>query len=75
MNGALALKLLDIILLGVTMVPEARRAAEALAIRLRGLGGRDPSPEDWAEIDAETNTLLAELDDRAAEARAQLSEP
>ncbi len=70
MNAALALKVLDIILLGITLAPEAKRAAERLAETLRALGGGDPTPAQWAAIDAETTALMAGLKRRADEAGA-----
>ncbi len=53
------------------MVPEAQRAGELLAEKLRSFGGADPTPEQRAEIEAETNALLAGLKARVEEARAE----
>ena len=71
MNAAIVLKLLDIMLLGMTLAPEAASAAQLLADKLRGFEGRDPTPEEWAVIDAETDALMAGLRTRADEARAE----
>ncbi len=65
MNVAIILKVLDIILLGMTLVPEAQAAGERLAEKLRGFGGKDPTPAQWDEINAETDGLLAGLRARA----------
>ncbi len=69
MNAAIALKLLDIVLLGATLAPEAARAAERLADTLRRLDGEDPTPDQWDMLDMETDTLLADLRQRAEDAR------
>ncbi|MHA1563684.1 MAG: hypothetical protein ACTSX7_00105 [Alphaproteobacteria bacterium] len=69
MNAAVALKLLDIVLLGVTLAPEAARAAERLADTLRRLDGEDPTPDQWDTLDTETDDLMADLRQRAEEAR------
>lgn len=69
----LATKILDIILLGATLLPEARAAGEALAVKLKGFGDRDPTTAEWAELDAEFDRLMAGLHARADEAREELA--
>jgi uncharacterized protein YuzE len=71
MNALIAIKVLDVILLGMELLPEARAAAEKLAEDLRGfidydedgkvIGVREPTVEEWNAINAETDSLLAEL--------------
>jgi hypothetical protein len=65
MNGNLILlaRVIDAILLGVTMLPEARQALDLLAARLRLFiaEGRDPTPEEWAALNAEIEGKLARL--------------
>jgi uncharacterized protein YuzE len=71
MNALIAIKVLDVILLGMELLPEARAAAERLADDLRGFidydedgkvtGVREPTVEEWNAINAETDSLLAEL--------------
>lgn len=68
MSALLAIKIIDILLLGAIMAPQAMAAADALSQRLRALDGRDPTPEEWARIDAETNDLMATLAERAKDA-------
>lgn len=69
MNTSMALKVLDIVLLGITLAPEARHAAERLAETLRRLDGNDPTDAQWAAIDAETDALIAGLRHRTEAAR------
>ena len=69
MNAAIALKLLDVILMGVTLAPAAARAAERLADTLRQLDGENPMPDQWDTLDTETDTLMEDLRQRAEEAR------
>jgi len=66
---ALVLKVVDIMLLGATLIPKAKLAAEKLADFLRGLDGRNPTEEEWAMINAETSALLSHLSARAEEAK------
>lgn len=74
MNSRIILKVLDILLLGASLVPDARRAGEALARRLRQFGDRDPTAEEVAALDRDTDALLRGLAARAEEARRRLDE-
>lgn len=68
MTVALGLKILDIILLGVSLAPAAKQSAQSLADFLRNLDGRDPTDDEWDKINAETSILLASIERRAEEA-------
>lgn len=64
-------RLLDILLLGAQLLPEAREASRKLQIKLHELSeqGRDPTPHEWDELILEQDTLLEALRKRAAEAQ------
>lgn len=59
----LALKLLDLIALGVENWAAAKPAITKLQAQMKKfvVEKRDPTPEEWAEIEAETDTLIADI--------------
>lgn len=58
---ALALKLVDLALLGVSTVAEARAKARLLAEQLKGFSGANPSDEDWDVMNMATDEKMATL--------------
>ena len=64
MNTALIIKLIDLILLGVTVAPRVAAEMEALKARLADMvaEGREPTAEEW-------DTLNTEIDDKIAQLR------
>lgn len=67
---ALALKLVDLALLGVSTVAEAKTKARMLAEQLKSFQGGDPTDDDWDAMNMATDEKMATLRQRAAEARA-----
>lgn len=63
-NLALIMKVLDLILLGVTVAPRVAAEMEALKGRLAQMvaEGREPTAQEW-------DTLNAEIDDKIARLR------
>ena len=67
MNAALIAKILDLILLGVQMVPAVKAEMEELKGKLVEMAaeGREPTPEEWDELNASIDDKLDRL--RAAQ--------
>lgn len=64
-TAQLILRLLDMIALGASLAPEimARYRDTSAKVRTMVEEGRDPSPEEWAELDAETEDLFRQIQD------------
>ncbi len=62
-TAQLILRLLDMIALGASLAPEimARYRDTSAKVRTMVEEGRDPSPEEWAELDAETEDLFRKI--------------
>lgn len=71
MNVVALIKIIDLISLGVTMIPMIRREFDLLRDKLQVFAdeGRDPTPEEWAEILQDSDEMLEFLRNRAEEAR------
>ena len=64
MNSASAiLKLVDLVALGAGLAPDilARYREVSASVKAMVEEGRDPTPREWAELDAETNRLLDDI--------------
>lgn len=59
----LILKLIDLVALGAQMAPAilARVTAASDKIKIMVKEERDPTDAEWAELDRETNDLMAEI--------------
>lgn len=59
-NTLLILKLLDVLALGLRVAPDAmtRYAALRKTVGEMVAEGRDPTPEEWAALNAETDDLM-----------------
>lgn len=59
----LALKILDLIALGTENWARAKPAIASLQAQMKEFAkaGRDPTPEEWADIDRETDALVASI--------------
>lgn len=69
MNAALALKLIDLLLLAGTLTAQRQVRAKEIADTIRA--GGDPTPEDWAKFDAELTAARDEQNAQADAARAR----
>lgn len=65
MNAALILKLIDLAVLIAQSAPGAIDAYNHLSAQIRAMisDGRDPTAEEWATLDAQTESLLATIRD------------
>jgi len=59
----LVLRMIDLLALGVGLAPEIRTRFDETNGRIRALvaEGRDPTPEEWSALDAETEDLFRRL--------------
>lgn len=59
----LALKVLDLVALGVTSWAAAKPAIDNLRAQMKKFAeaGRDPTPEEWADMEAETDALIEKI--------------
>lgn len=59
----LALKVLDLIALGVQNWAAAKPAIAGLQAQMKEFAkaGRDPTPEEWADIERETDALIGSV--------------
>lgn len=66
MNTALIIKLIDLILLGVTVAPRVAAEMEALKGRLAQMvaEGREPTADEWDELNADIDAKIAQLRSR-----------
>lgn len=57
------LKLVDLVATAAVMLPEIRARYDALSALVKTMveEGRDPTPEEWAALNAETDDLMAQL--------------
>ncbi len=55
----LLLKGLDLLVLGIQAAPAVRRAFGDITLSVRGMveEGRDPTPEEWAQLDKLRDTI------------------
>jgi hypothetical protein len=62
-SALLIIRLIDLLALGMTVAPEIMARYSALRDKVRQMveEGRDPTPEEWAAMDAETSDLLGKL--------------
>lgn len=63
-TAMMLLRLIDLVALGATMAPTLRASYDDLSTRLKSMvaDGRDPTPEEWSTIDAETDRLMREIE-------------
>lgn len=59
----LALKVLDLMALGAVSWAQAKPAIDSLRVQMKAFAdaGRDPTPEEWADIEAETQALVDKI--------------
>ena len=59
----LILKLIDLVALGASMAPAVLARVNAASDKIKEMvrEDRDPTPEEFAELDRETNDLMAEI--------------
>ncbi len=64
-TAQLILRLLDMIALGASLAPEimARYRDTSAKVRTMVEEGRDPTPDEWADLDAETDDLFRQIQD------------
>lgn len=57
------LKIVDLVATAAVMLPEVRARYDELSGMVKGMveEGRDPTEEEWATINAETESLMAQL--------------
>ena len=62
-TALLVLRLVDLLAMGVQLAPEIRARFDDASARVKRMveEGRDPTPEEWAEIDAETDASIAAI--------------
>lgn len=70
----LAIKLIDLALLGFSMASQVYTDLQATRSKLRQFAneGRDPTPAEWMELSVEVDRLLSENNTRAEEAKQHL---
>ena len=63
MQLLLILKLIDTLAMGVEMAIDVRARYDAVSAKVRKMveEDRDPTPEEWALIDQETNVLMEQI--------------
>ena len=63
MNTALIIRLIDLILVGVTVAPQVQAEMEGLKAKLAEMvaEGREPSAEEWDELNASIDDKIAQL--------------
>lgn len=59
------LRLIDLIALGATLAPGIMARYRDISARIRVMveEGRDPTPDEWADLDAETDDLFRQIQD------------
>lgn len=59
----LVLRMLDLVAAAAIMAPELRARYKSLQSKVETMvkEGRDPTQEEWAELDAETEKLIGDL--------------
>jgi hypothetical protein len=64
-TAQLILRLLDMIALGASLAPEimARYRDTSAKVRTMVEEGRDPTQDEWGELDAETEDLFRKIQD------------
>lgn len=57
------LKIVDLVATAAVMLPEIRARYDTLSSMVKTMveEGRDPTPEEWAALNAETDDLMAQL--------------
>lgn len=57
------LKIVDLVATAAVMLPEVRARYDALSamVKLMVEEGRDPTPEEWAALNDETDSLMEQL--------------
>jgi len=68
---ALILKAMDLVAMGVTMVPEMKARYDEVTAKLKEMAneGRDPTDAEWKELNDKLDSALGSLKDRADEAK------
>jgi hypothetical protein len=61
----LILRLIDLIALGATLAPGIMARYRDISARIRVMveEDRDPTPDEWADLDAETDDLFRQIQD------------
>ncbi len=62
-TALMILRMVDLLAAGLQLAPEirARYAATSAKVKKMVTEGREPTPEEWAALDAETDDLLAQI--------------
>ncbi len=62
-TSLLILRLLDLIALGASLAPEIMARYRDISAKVRTMveEDRDPTPEEWGELDAETEDLFRRI--------------
>ena len=59
----MVLKLIDLVAMGAQMIPEVKARVDRYSAKIKQMveEGRDPTPEEWAVLDGETDALMARI--------------
>jgi hypothetical protein len=75
-TAVLALRVIDLLIAGATMIPEIKRRAASARSRIQVMidEDRDPTSEEWDEIFGESDSLTADIE-VAVEAKRRAQPP